>query len=255
MKALIPVRYLVVGKVGWCLKYARDKFGIQSVYGTAAEARAHVKYWHPASEPLPNVPVFVHFDWIGNPDDHIAVYDPGKGIYSSPLHSYQLRVIKPTVQDLIDYFKQDSNVVLKYLGWSEDINNERVAQEIDEMIPDKDNYYWRYGKKLAMQIRGRELSRSEFSKHIAGQTSLRAIEILSDNPEATKAQAWQDLGKTATNEDWSGQITDLKVKLAATQKAVDTLTAQLSVQSGDTQLLNGFGKLLNQLLVRWGLKG
>ena len=104
-------------------------------------------------------------------------------------------------------------------------------------------------------MRGSELPRREFRKHIDGKTSLRAIEILSDNPEATKAQAWQDLGKTATNEDWSGQITDLKVKLAATQKAVDTLTAQLSVQSGDTAPLNGFGKLLNQLLVPWGRKG
>ena len=74
------------------------------------------------------------------------------------------------------------------------------------MVQNADNYYWRYGVKLAEQIRGRQLSREEFNKYLAGQTDLRAIEILSDDPEADRALEAQKLGQLAIKDDWQGQI-------------------------------------------------
>ena len=80
-------------------------------------------------------------------------------------------------------------------------------------IPDANNYYWRYGQKLAMQIRGRHLSREEFRRHIVGKTDLKAIEILSDDKEADKAQEWQNVGKVAVTDKWQQQIYDLQAEL------------------------------------------
>lgn len=49
--------------------------------------------------------------------------------------------------------------------------------------------------KLMQQIRGRSLSKTEFEKNFVGQDAWRMTEVLSDNPEADKAQIWQDTGK------------------------------------------------------------
>lgn len=76
----------------------------------------------------------------------------------------------------------------------------------DEMIPDQDNYYWRWGKKNAFFFRGRELSRAEFSKFIAGRNGTTATEILGDNPEADQTAADIRLGQLARKDNWQGQI-------------------------------------------------
>lgn len=79
----------------------------------------------------------------------------------------------------------------------------------DMLIPDQDNYYARYGQDLATKLRGRQLSREEFRKYIVGQTDLRAIEILSDDPEAAIVQNWQNVGKVAVQDKWDSQIYSL----------------------------------------------
>lgn len=113
--------------------------------------------------------------------------------------------------------------------------------EVD-MIPDQDNYYWRYGQKLALFVRGRFLSRAEFSKYIAGNNGTRAVEILSDDPEADRAQHWQEVGKVAVTDNWEQQIYDLQAALkgkvsaedlAAAQKAAADLKAQLDQAHAD----------------------
>lgn len=106
-------------------------------------------------------------------------------------------------------------------------------------IPDQDNYYWRYGQDLAMRLRGRQLSRDEFRKYIVGQTDLRAIEILSDDPEAQTVQHWQDVGQVAVRDKWDEQIYTLLDQLKAAQadgtawkqKAADQDIALKSLQS------------------------
>lgn len=145
------------------------------------------------------------------------------------------------------------------------ISRSRVAgllrpKELEMPIPDQDNYYWRYGQKLARQVRGRELSRDEFRKHLVGKADLTAVEILSDDPEADRALHAQDIGVIAVRDNWERQIYDLKAKTDELGKAVTLkdneikkLQAELAVQSSDTQLLNGFGEWLKKLIVRLGL--
>lgn len=97
------------------------------------------------------------------------------------------------------------------------------------VIPDLDNYYWRYGQDLATKLRGRQLTREEFRRHLVGKTDLQAIEILSDDPEAKTVQQWQEVGRVAVKDKWEQQIYDLQAKLKAaqTQDTYEPITDQL----------------------------
>lgn len=106
--------------------------------------------------------------------------------------------------------------------------NEKGA---DEMIPDQDNYYWRWGKKNAFFFRGRELSREEFSKYIAGRNGTTATEILGDNPEADQTAGDIRLGQLARRDNWQGQIYGLidqvnNLKTRPTKEQLDAITKQ-----------------------------
>ena len=129
------------------------------------------------------------------------------------------------------------------------------------MVQDTDNEYGRW-RKAFYQIRGRDANRQEFKNAAVGRTWLNALEILSDDPEADSSTNNQEVGKVAIQDNWQGQIYDLQARTAELGKSVTIkddeikkLTAQLAVQSGDTQLLNGFGAWLTKIIVRLGLKG
>lgn len=101
----------------------------------------------------------------------------------------------------------------------------------DEMaIPDQDNYYWRYGQKLATFVRGRQLSRDEFRQHIVGKSDLNAVEILSDDPEADRTQQAQEVGQLAIRDNWQQQIYNLidQLKSRPTPEQLATAQAQLA---------------------------
>lgn len=86
------------------------------------------------------------------------------------------------------------NIYVVYAHLSEvKVSVGQVIKGEDEMIKDTDNEYGRWNK-LGFQIRGRNLTRSEFRKSAVGLTWLRAMEILSDNPEADRAFAYQVQG-------------------------------------------------------------
>lgn len=98
-------------------------------------------------------------------------------------------------------------------------------------IPNANNYYWRYGQKLAEQVRGRQLSRTEFERFLVGQSDLRVVEILSDDPEADRALEAQRVGQLAIKDNWQGQIYSLVAQVnelnkRPTQAQLDALNKQ-----------------------------
>lgn len=93
----------------------------------------------------------------------------------------------------------------------------------ETMINDLDNEYNRW-EKLGNQVRGRHLTRDEFRAAAVGKTWLRAIEILSDDPEADNAQVSQNVGGQAQREDWSGQITSLRSQVTSQTTQITELT-------------------------------
>ena len=144
----------------------------------------------------------------------------------------------------------------------------------DEVIPDQDNYYWRYNKAM-QNIRGRQMTREEFRKNFVGRSHLTMLEAMLDNPEADKAtdyRQWALTNRASIEKrviDLQNMVADLDKKLKASSENVAALTkaneelntkvknleSQLAVQSEDTQLLNGFGEFLRKLITRLGLKG
>ena len=142
-------------------------------------------------------------------------------------------------------------------------------------IPDQDNYFWRFGQKTMERLRGRQQTRDEFRKTLVGLTPMRAIEVISDDPEADRAYAWQQLGRLADKDKWQQQIYDRTKERndarteaaknllerntardeAAKYKAeVADLKAQLTTQSDDTKNLNALGQTLQWAIKRLGLK-
>jgi septal ring factor EnvC (AmiA/AmiB activator) len=102
----------------------------------------------------------------------------------------------------------------------------------EEMINDTDLEFARWNK-LAYQVRGRNLSRDEFRASAVGQSWLRAIEILCDDPEAEATTRAQELGFIATLDNWQGQINSLsaevqKLVLNPTKPQLDAVQTQLT---------------------------
>ena len=205
---------LLLNWSGWCLNYVRTAFGVETKIPRAIWSWERSQYRH-ADWDIPGgvyVPIFFS-GYFGY--GHAAIYRDGK-VWSSPLAAKATPDVWNSIQEV------ERRYGVTYVGWTEDVNGELVLKnEEDEMpIPDLDNYYWRYGQKLASQIRGRQLSREEFQQHLVGQTDLRAIEILSDDPEADAAQHAQEVGQLALQDNWQQQIYDLQKALQDTRVAL-----------------------------------
>jgi len=78
----------------------------------------------------------------------------------------------------------------------------------ETMISDTDNEFGRWSKTF-QEIRGRLPTRAEFRASGVGQTWLKALEILEDDPEADNALHAQEVGQAAISGSWEGQITSL----------------------------------------------
>lgn len=136
-------------------------------------------------------------------------------------------------------------------GWMDSYNNYVDWEALikgGEMVNDTDNEFGRWNK-LFTQIRGRAATRAEFRQAAAGKTWLRAMEILSDDVEADKAQKAQVVGQLALKDDWQGQIGTLKGKVAELGKSL----ALYQAQAGDVEA-NVVGKALLALLKTLGYK-
>jgi len=124
------------------------------------------------------------------------------------------------------------------------INLDKWISGEDMPIPDADNYYWRYGQKLATFVRGRQLSREEFRKFLVGKSDLNVVEILSDDPEADRTQQAQEVGQLAIRDNWQGQIYSLQdalkgrptpEQLAAVQKSLVEMSTKFDQANATAQ--------------------
>ena len=135
--ALVPPRKNTVDLPGMCLRFAQSFFGAPVKHRSAWEAWQNQTYRHPPSDPLPNVPVLLwysHWGTYGDPLSyenwgHVTPYVPGDAIYSSPDNPYagwsQSRF--STIAEVERAFN------CKYVGWSEDINGLRVAENVKSL--------------------------------------------------------------------------------------------------------------------------
>lgn len=134
-KALVAPRKNTVDLPGMCLRFSQTFFGAPVRYPDAWTAWENQEHRHPASEPLPDVPVllwFSHYGTYGDPAyyknwGHVAPYVPGDAIYSSPA-TWNAGWSQSRFETITDL---EWALNCKYVGWSESINGLRVAAQVD----------------------------------------------------------------------------------------------------------------------------
>ena len=156
----------------------------------------------------------------------------------------------------------------QYVGWVEDLSNVRLIKEQTvELINENSTNTLRIGHS---EIGGWDVNKTHAGEYDAtfhaawdghsvdefiyaqwlGGAAFRAkrIEAIDyfDNKRPQVEQQVKDL---------TIQVAELTRALKIKNDLVDKLDAQVAMQSGDTQLLNGFGVLLSKIIVRLGLKG
>jgi hypothetical protein len=245
MIQLVQPNLSVVGKVTWCLLYARQVFSADKVEATAWDAWTNADYKH--TDALPDVAVPVWFSYWGTINGiyqnwgHVAVYVPGQGFYSSPYKTTQTHAVLSSISEVERIYG------CKYVGWSEDISNVRVAKDIG-MIVDKNNL-----KYLYLGIYGETVADEKLaSDNWIGKDYAEATQAMLDYANKNGYAYWQvkpqleatindlkvrqeELGKVVTNKD--NEITRLN-------KEIESLKAQV----GDNTKWETFKALIRELI-------
>lgn len=129
-----------VGALGYCLKYAREVFGVASKYATAWDGWVNAKFKH-QDQNFPNVAVPIWFSYPpgGTSPGHVAVRLGNGQIYSSPYQSNTTHAVLNSIAEVEQHYRA------KYVGWSEDINDVKVIDLGADMTLDQ-------AKELVKQI-------------------------------------------------------------------------------------------------------
>lgn len=133
-KQLVPPDLSIRVWAGWCLSLARQVARAPAREATAWDAWQNVRWWHYPTTGLPNVPVILWFShWntyngVYQNWGHVVYYIPGRGFLSSPGSGYGQEWLS-SVAAVVARFGG------AYVGWSEDISTQRVAQLITDAPP------------------------------------------------------------------------------------------------------------------------
>lgn len=144
MNQLLEPDLTVKGEIGFCLKYAREMFGIPAKYSNAITAwnNSDKKSGHPPK----HLAVPCWFSW--GKDGHVVVQIPGRGYYSSPMNKGESKFIFSSITAV------ESFLGAKYLGWSTDINGIKVVG--DGMLPYEELLYKYNESEKALRNREKE---------------------------------------------------------------------------------------------------
>lgn len=130
-------------KPGWCLQYVRETYGIKTpVYPSATANWNACKYKH-LDKNFPNVAVPIWFSLKNEPAGHVALRMSDGSVYSASSATSTTPVHHSSLDALIQYYANANP--LTYLGWSEDIENVRIAKEEEVKATQSQVYYLRLG--------------------------------------------------------------------------------------------------------------
>ena len=182
MEQLIQPNYNQSVKAGLCHKYSRLVFGVGPLYDPSWQNWQNLKYKH-EDRNFPDASVLVWFDWWGKlPGDtvkkqygHTAVRDKSGKVYSSPLSGVGHAWFN-SVDDLVKAFGNG----MKYVGWSEDINNVRVVKpKGDTMNPEIDKL-WKSLDKANKRIDETNADKEKLWNHL--NNTNKSIDQIKANP-------------------------------------------------------------------------
>lgn len=120
---------------GWCLEYVRSSFGLPIVEPSATKGWENAEFKHEDYD-FPEgvwVPLWFSIDTI--PEGHVVLRAPDGRIYSTSTNANSAYV-HPNLEHLIWFYgprvEPQYQLTLRYLGWSEDISNVRVVENVSE---------------------------------------------------------------------------------------------------------------------------
>lgn len=121
---LVQPDLTIVGKVGYCLEYARKMFHAPAVEPTAWKAWEAAQYKHPDRNYPVDASELLWFSyWLDGVNfGHVVVNVPGQGLYSSPYKSGTTHAVLSSIAEVERLYGA------KYVGWSEDISKVRVIE-------------------------------------------------------------------------------------------------------------------------------
>lgn len=108
---------------GWCLVYVRETFGIGPKHPTATAGWQASTTKH-ADKNFPDAWVPVWFSLSDEPAGHVALRQPDGSIWSSSHPTKKQPIHHPSLEDILSYYGKR----MTYLGWTEDIEGQRVVQ-------------------------------------------------------------------------------------------------------------------------------
>lgn len=121
----------------------------------------------------------------------------------------------------------------------------------EDMVINGENEFARMNQ-LHVQLLGRPLGRDVFNS-LVGKPWLTVIEIFSDHAETQARQQQYTLMQQQIAAQ-AEQIKQQQADMASLAEQVKDLQAKLAVQTDDTKLLNGFGELLQKIIIRLGVR-
>jgi hypothetical protein len=116
------------------LQYVRQTFGLPAVEPSATAGWANAKFKH-TDKNFPDawVPLWFSIDTI--PEGHVVLRAPDGRIYSTSTNT-KTPYVHPNLDHLIwfygDRVEPQYRLNLRYLGWSEDISNTRVVENVED---------------------------------------------------------------------------------------------------------------------------
>ncbi|NED61328.1 hypothetical protein G3I15_10365, partial [Streptomyces sp. SID10244] len=132
--------------LGWCLSYVQDAFGLAWTGSYALDGWNRNKANH-ADRSIPSgvfMPVWFTGEWNGFNYGHVVVYKDGI-CYSSPYTNKKTHNQIGSIADVERIYG------MRYLGWSEDMNGQRVIKrkEVDMLTTTGANVLWRFHRGVS----------------------------------------------------------------------------------------------------------
>jgi hypothetical protein len=133
----MPYRQLIIPnpniscRPGWCLEYVRRTYNQKATYTTA------ISNWNSSpskhrDKNFPNCDIPIWFSLENDPRGHVALRMRDGSVYSASSSTSTIPVHHSSIDTLIKYYAKSNP--LTYVGWTEDIENVKVIEEVQDMV-------------------------------------------------------------------------------------------------------------------------
>lgn len=123
---------------GMCLEYVRKTYNLSAKYPTATTGWNASNHQHADKDFPEGIWLPLWFSLSDNPDGHVVLRQPDGSIWSASSPTATTPVHHDSIDDLQNYY--DGR--LQYLGWTEDIEDVLVVEQVAGLTASKREWYY-----------------------------------------------------------------------------------------------------------------